>query len=606
MKKLAFFLVLALLLSLCAACTKAEPTPTEAPAPAPTETPAPTEVPAPTEAPDPTEAPTTAPAETPASTEVPSPAQSPAPTPPPAPAGALEDILPDSYWLGIRFEAINEDLETETIEFEEWEQDTFNLLLKADGTGFFRTSYWSPYDSDNGYIQWTIDGDNQMTIYLPDEVAVPGHLEGESLVLTEYYGSRVVMEQHDDLVPAGTELATEKLMGSWIADKMEIEGSQSDPREEHLLIYLVCDENGAAIYWNEQDGMASFADEGLSIWYRWTPLYYDQETNQVWSADLMPVAYTGHRQYSAAVTGEKEAEMLVYFYSGTEEYPTVVWLHLIPASPKSVVRPVPEPVTVDNTADLILNLRDGAEILLEPGTYNVTEYLREHASDVGSWSYVTHEEFAWGPYDLGYDEPELLIAGLKNLTIKAAKPGELTEIVCEPRYANVLTFMNCYNIRLEGIVMGHTIEPGYCSGSVLNLDNCAAVHLNGVDLYGCGAYGITASDCYDFYMNDSIIRECTYGCVSVSGSYSMFFTNNDFRDCEGYNMLEFYYSGADFRDCSFKNLKGTFLYVDDSSHISFSGCTMDEDAKAFIENHPAFGTQIEGDWESASSPKGKG
>ncbi len=602
MKKLAIFLVLVLLLSVCAACTKAEPAPTAAPTPAPTEAPAPTETPAPT----PAETPEPTPAPTPAPTEVPSPTQAPAPTEPPAPAGALEDILPNSYWMGVRLDAYSEDMELESIEFEEWEQDAFNLLLNADGTGIFRTTYWSAYDSDNGYISWVIDGDNHMTLCLPDEVTVSGHLEGENLVLTEYYGCTVVMEERDGLTPVGAELRTEQLMGSWIADKLEIEGAQSDPRQEHLLIYLVCDEEGASVYWNEEDGMASFYDEDLALWYRWTPLYYDQETNQIWSADLMPLFYYGHREYSVTVTGEKEAEMLVYFYSPTEEYPTVVWLHLIPASPKSVVKPVPEPITVDNVSDLVKNLRDGAEILLEPGTYNVTEYLREHPYDVGSWDNVVYEEYAWGPYDLGFDEPELQIAGLKNITIKAAKPGELTEIVCEPRHANVLSFLRCYNVTIEGITMGHTIEPGYCSGSVLNFSSCSSVSLNKVDLYGCGAYGITGYDCYDFNMNDSIIRECTYGCLSIMGSYSMSFSNDDFRDCEGFNMLEFYYSAADFRDCSFKNLGGTFLYVDDSAHISFNGCTMDSEIKAFLENHAAFGTQIEGDWESASSTKGKG
>ncbi len=604
MKKLAIFLVLALLLSVCAACTKAEPAPTAAPTPAPTEAPAPTATPAPTPAETP------APTETPVPSEAPAPTETPAPTPVPtevpAPAGALEDILPGSYWMGIRFDAYGEDMEPESIEFEEWAQDTFNLLLNADGTGIFRTSYWSPYDSDNGYITWTIDGNNQMTLHLADEVDIPCHLEGENLVLTEYYGCRIVMEERSEMTPAGTELRTEKLAGSWIADKMEIEGAASDPRQEHLLIYLVCDEEGASFYWNEKDGLASFYDENLAVWYRWTPLYDGHETNQVWSADLTPLNYYGHRDYSVAVTGEKEAEMLVYFYSSTEDYPTVVWLHLIPASPKSVVKPIPEPVTVDNVGDLILNLRDGAEISLEPGTYNITEYLREHPDAVAAWDYNTNDVYAWGLYDLGYDDPELQIIGLKDITIKAARPGELTEIVCEPRYANVLNFLRCCNVSLEGVTMGHTIEPGYCSGSVLSFQDCSLVRLEGVDLYGCGAYGVSAYDCYDFSMNNSIIRECTYGCLSITGSYSMSFSNVDFRDCEGYTMLEFNYSAADFSDCSFKNLAGTFLYVDDSAHVSFAGCTMDSEIKAFLETHPAFGTQIDGDWESASSPKGKG
>ena len=587
MKKLAIFLVLALLLGLCAACTKSPPEPTAAP----TQAPAPTEAPA-TEAPDPTEAP--------------SPTEAPAPSGAPAPAGELADILPGSYWMGVKLDTVYEGSEPETYVFEDWEQDTFNLLLKEDGTGIFRSTYWTPYDIDNGYISWTIDGANLMTIHLPSDYAIPCYLEGENLVLSDYYGCTVTMEQRSEAAPVGTELTPDKLMGSWIADKLTIEGYESDPREDHLLIYLVCgEEEGASVYWNEADGWASFCDEYMGIWYNWTPLYYQHGTNQIWMADLMS-HYPSHREYSVTVTGEKEAEMLIYFYSPTEEYPTVVACHLIPASPKSVVKPTREPVTVDNVSDLILNLRDGAEILLEPGTYNITEWLRSHPYEVGDWSYVTNEAYAWGPYSFGYEDPELLIAGVKDLTIKAAKPGELTEIVCEPRYANVLSFQNCYNITLDGITMGHTIEPGYCSGSVLNLLQCSGVFLSNMDLYGCGAYGITAGDCDYLTLDNSIIRDCTYGCVSIHGSFSLLFTNDEFRDCEGFTMLEFNYSGADFRGCSFSNLNGKFLYVDNSAHVTFTGCRMDDDTRAFLESHPAFGTQIEGDWESSTSAKAKG
>ena len=491
----------------------------------------------------------------------------------------------------------------ETIDFEEWGQDTFNLLLKADGTGIFRTTYWTPYDEDNGFITWTIDGDNALTLDLPDDIQVSGHMEGESLVLTEYYGCTVTMAQRNDAAPVGTELTTDKLMGSWIADRITIEGYESDPREEHLLIYLVCGEDGASVYWNEQDGMASFYDEYMDIYYNWTPLYYDHEANSVWCADLYPY-YNGHREFSVTVTGEKEAEMLIYFYSGVEEYPTVVSCHLIPASPKSVVKPEPEPVTVDSVAGLIMNLREGATILLEPGTYNVTEYLRDHPDEVGSWSRITNEYYAYGVFNLGYDEPELMIAGMKDLTIMAARPGEKTEIVCEPRQANVLTFKNCTNVTLDGITMGHTPEKGTCAGSVLSLDACGGVFLSNMDLYGCGAYGITAYGSYYVVLENSVIRECTYGCVAVYDAYYVFFQGDEFRDCTGYNMLEFYNASADFSNCVFSGLEGDFLSADENSYISFSNCEMDEETRAFVENLPGFDVNITGDWESAVSAKG--
>ena len=139
---------------------------------------------------------------------------------------------------------------------------------------------------------------------------------------------------------------------------------------------------------------------------------------------------------------------------------------------------------------------------------------------------------------------------------------------------------------------------------MLNFANCGGVFLYNMDLYGCGAYGITAYDSYYVCLDDSIIRECTYGCVSIYNSYYTFFSGDQFRDCKGFNMLEFYYSSADFEGCTFENLAGTFLHAAEGSYVSFEQCVMDEEAKACVESLPGFGTQIIGDWESSTSAKG--
>jgi len=84
----------------------------------------------------------------------------------------------------------------------------------------------------------------------------------------------------------------------------------------------------------------------------------------------------------------------------------------------------------------------------------------------------------------------------------------------------------------------------------------------------------------------------------------VFFQGDQFRDCTGYDMLEFYSSSADFDSCVFSGLEGDFLSADESSYISFGSCEMDEETRAFLENLPGFGVNITGDWESAVSAKG--
>ncbi len=594
MKKLALFLILALLLSLGAACTKTEPAPTQAPTP--TEAPASTEAPVPTEAPAPTDAPVP--------TEAPAPTDAPAPTEAPAPSGEGGGDLAGSYWMGVRMEHHPEGQAPSVTEFEDWQEDMFTLLLEDGGSGIFRTTYWSAYDADSGFITWSAE-DGKLDIQLSTGAPMSAHLEGDELILSDYYDSDVVMVRRDDRTPAGADLTPDMLMGSWIVDSMEIEGSAFDPREEHLLVYLVCEEDGASIYWNDPGEYASFYEEHLDYWYNWTPLYDEHEANGFWKAELIP-EYYGHREYTVTATGPKEAEMIIYSYNGIEEYPSVVWCHLIPASPKSVVKPSREPVTVDNVGDLILNLRDGAEILLEPGTYDVTEWLQDHPYDVGDWSYINDESWAWGIFSMGADSPELMIAGMKDVTIKAAYPEELTTIVCQPRYANVISFQNCHNIRLEGITMGHTIEPGYCSGAVLNFSNCGMIYLTGLDLYGCGTYGITSYDSYYIFAEDCVIHDCTYGCVSLMSSYGCNFIGCEFRDCEGFYMIDVYNAGAYFQRCTFQNLKGDMFSEDTDSYVTIEECSFDEAAKASVESNACFGVTIQGDWESATSAKAKG
>ena len=70
----------------------------------------------------------------------------------------------------------------------------------------------------------------------------------------------------------------------------------------------------------------------------------------------------------------------------------------------------------------------------------------------------------------------------------ADKPG--IEIVSTPRYAAVMRFESCRNLRFEGFTAGHTDGAGTCTGAVLNFANCTDVEVDRCDLYGCGTYGV--------------------------------------------------------------------------------------------------------------------
>lgn len=114
-----------------------------------------------------------------------------------------------------------------------------------------------------------------------------------------------------------------------------------------------------------------------------------------------------------------------------------------------------------------------------------------------------------------FDGPSLVIKDVKGLTIKAASdaPRETT-VSAVPRYADVLSFVDCDDITLSGFTAGHTKEPGSCSGGVVFLENCTGVRVERCRLYGCGILGLQARNCKDLQIDSTNIYECSQGAGS--------------------------------------------------------------------------------------------
>lgn len=119
-------------------------------------------------------------------------------------------------------------------------------------------------------------------------------------------------------------------------------------------------------------------------------------------------------------------------------------------------------------------------------------------------------------WNMVYDDgSELEISHVKNLTIRAAKPG--TELVTVPRYACVLKFVDCEGVTLEGFTAGHTEGEGFCTGSVLNMQSCREMLVDGCELYGCGTYGLELEHCRGVHAVNTVIRDCSYGALIATG-----------------------------------------------------------------------------------------
>ncbi|EKF58551.1 TIR protein [Agrobacterium albertimagni AOL15] len=147
---------------------------------------------------------------------------------------------------------------------------------------------------------------------------------------------------------------------------------------------------------------------------------------------------------------------------------------------------------------------------------------------------------------------------------------ERAHLSIEPRYANVLTFRGCTNLRLVNLKLGHFPEEGYCTGGVLEFSGCENVVIDNCEMYGCGTFGLKFDGCSNVYVNNSIIRDCCYGIADINNSSNLMFDG-----LRAFNNREFYgFSIVGSRDVTFRradvlmnNVKGDLFEVIDSELI---------------------------------------
>ena len=175
-------------------------------------------------------------------------------------------------------------------------------------------------------------------------------------------------------------------------------------------------------------------------------------------------------------------------------------------------------VTVKNADELLSAIAPNTEILLEPGTYILSE-----ASGYGKSG---SEYYTWEDIYEGY---QLVLTGVENLTIRGS--GNLVTVVeTDPRQAEVLALENCSNIVLEDFTAGHTRNRGLCGGGVIELTTCRDITMNRVGLYGCGVVGLNAMGSTGVILTESDIYECSSSAVYLMNSHEVTISGNRVYD----------------------------------------------------------------------------
>lgn len=224
-----------------------------------------------------------------------------------------------------------------------------------------------------------------------------------------------------------------------------------------------------------------------------------------------------------------------------------------------------EAVTVVSSVDeLLAAIAPGATIELAEGNY----YL-DSASNYGD---------RVGPYyiwtDMGMGEYGLQIQYVDDLTIRGAGLDK-TKLAAESRFAHVLSLMDCKNVTISDMTLGHTQMADACEGGVLYLDHSSNIDLTGLGLYGCGTIGIWGYESQNVTIRDCEIYDCSNSGVSLSQSW-----NVTIQDCAIYALGEEYpvMSAFDFwtcrdvtvENCAIRdNYVNRLIWCDGSSDVVF-------------------------------------
>ena len=217
------------------------------------------------------------------------------------------------------------------------------------------------------------------------------------------------------------------------------------------------------------------------------------------------------------------------------------WYHNPPAEEAATGEQ--KEIHVSTVDALLAAIGPDRRIVLDAPLYDLST-----ASDYGiGWTdyYYWTEEF---------DGPNLVITDVENMTICSAD-GDVAgcTISAVPRYAHVLTFRRCSGITLSGFTAGHTVEPGYCMGGVLNFLSCDNILVDTCGLYGCGTLGVQAERSGVLTVRNCDIYECTGSGLNIN-------------NCEGLEM----------DGCTLRDTGGIGMYLNGCLDVSLSNSSFSE------------------------------
>lgn len=359
-----------------------------------------------------------------------------------------------------------------------------------------------------------------------------------------------------------TEIAHPELIGNWQwVCETSYSGTPGFSLDEMDHYFNMADEIGGMDLWIYEEDGSLYADYENSRYESYERAYhlpieftkeplYEGCINQEWSAKLIDprtgdelfcmTIEEGDRliEYADIVYGEGEdawrnVEVDTFLREGSDELAN-----------KDELR-YNETITVSDVNDLLRAIDNGKKIILKEGTYDLSK-ANERLKNV-------NVIFNNGWNSESGTVNDVKIRNVENLCL-IAEEGKKVEICIDSPYDPVLSFDGCRNLVFKGITAGHHVEPGTCGGSVLQFYDSSKITLNDCHLYGCGTYGIEATNCSELNVEKSEIYECTYGIVDLTGVYDASFTDCKMHDNKDMDMISLSQCGTiTFTDCEFRD-----------------------------------------------------
>lgn len=246
-----------------------------------------------------------------------------------------------------------------------------------------------------------------------------------------------------------------------------------------------------------------------------------------------------------------------------------------------------ETVTVSGMKEFYNAIGSHKHIILKGGTYNISTLSEaDRMNDkINQRGYYDDENYEYVTYNVTDDT--IYLGDISYLFLEGEEGADVTICTNDP-YVAPLEFSNANHIVLKNLTVGHNVERGHCTGSVISLSDSRFATIENCKLYGCGTYGVEAYGSGNIDVKNTEIYECSYGLVYMNCCYESTFENCTMRDSEGYCMFELPNSWRiNFKNCSISNnvSDGFFSFIESTASSNlFENCTFTDNSYSNLKN----------------------